>query len=507
MAKFKDLYDVVIIGSGLAGMMTAIFLQKQGLQTCVLEKNAQIGGNLQTFKRDRTKFDTGVHYIGGVEKGQPFYPYLKYFDILDNIDLEKLDEDGYDRISFEGDNTTYLHGQGYEKFIQNLSTQFPGHESEIQAYCDLIQSTCKKFKLYRIGLPHEESQEFELFSLSAKEVIEGITSNKKLQSVLAGSIMLYAGNETSPFYIHALISNSYILSAYKMKYSDQMIKHLRKQLKELGGEIHINAEVVKLANNEKFVEHVELQDGTQIKGNYFVSNIHPTLTYRMLDTEYFRKVYTQRMLTLPNTISVFILYIKLKPHSIPYRKYNQYHFFTDDVWNIHEYDDNQWIKGLAIFNSPSEEHPEFTKTMCLMAYMKYDEVKQWEDTFNTTLSENDRGKEYLDFKEEKSKALISALGSVYPGIEEHIETYYSASPLTQRDYIGSIEGGIYGINRETTDPMRSFIRANTKLKNLFLAGQNTVLHGALGVTVSATLAASAILGEEVIIADILAKQD
>lgn len=42
-------YDVVIIGSGLGGMLSVVMLARTGMKVCVLEKNKQIGGCLQTF--------------------------------------------------------------------------------------------------------------------------------------------------------------------------------------------------------------------------------------------------------------------------------------------------------------------------------------------------------------------------------------------------------------------------------------------------------------------------
>jgi all-trans-retinol 13,14-reductase len=61
----KEQYDIVVVGSGLGGLVSAIILAKEGYSVCVLEKNNQFGGNLQTFVRDKTIFDTGIHYIGG----------------------------------------------------------------------------------------------------------------------------------------------------------------------------------------------------------------------------------------------------------------------------------------------------------------------------------------------------------------------------------------------------------------------------------------------------------
>jgi len=93
-------YDIVIIGSGLGGLVSAIILAKEGKSVCVLEKNNQYGGNLQTFVRDKTIFDTGIHYIGGLSEGQNLYNYFSYIGIMDQLRLKKMDEDSFDVISF-----------------------------------------------------------------------------------------------------------------------------------------------------------------------------------------------------------------------------------------------------------------------------------------------------------------------------------------------------------------------------------------------------------------------
>ena len=43
--------DVVIIGSGLGGLACGTILAKEGYKVCILEKNKQNGGNLQTYVR------------------------------------------------------------------------------------------------------------------------------------------------------------------------------------------------------------------------------------------------------------------------------------------------------------------------------------------------------------------------------------------------------------------------------------------------------------------------
>ena len=62
-------YDVVIIGSGLSGLQCAYILSKEGFSVCLVEKQRILGGCLQTFSRCGTVFDTGMHYIGGLDEG------------------------------------------------------------------------------------------------------------------------------------------------------------------------------------------------------------------------------------------------------------------------------------------------------------------------------------------------------------------------------------------------------------------------------------------------------
>ena len=139
----KKHYDVVVIGSGLGGLVSAIILAKEGYSVCVLEKNNQYGGNLQTFVRDKTIFDTGIHYIGGLGEGQNLYQYFKYIGIMDGLNLKKMDEDGFDIISFENHDQEFPHAQGYDNFINQLIQFFPEEREAIEKYCEAIVSNLR----------------------------------------------------------------------------------------------------------------------------------------------------------------------------------------------------------------------------------------------------------------------------------------------------------------------------------------------------------------------------
>ena len=110
---------VIIVGSGLGGLVCGYILAKNGYRVTILEKHYQIGGCLQTFTRNGVKFDTGMHYIGSLEKGQILYTFFKYLDLLDNIKVVPLDRDGFD--VFRIGNNTYRYAYGPEHFIDTMA--------------------------------------------------------------------------------------------------------------------------------------------------------------------------------------------------------------------------------------------------------------------------------------------------------------------------------------------------------------------------------------------------
>lgn len=77
-----------------------------------------------------------------------------------------------------------------------------------------------------------------------------------------------------------------------------------------------------------------------------------------------------------------------------------------------------------------------------------------------------------------------------------IEKVHTTTPLSYRDYTGTIDGSAYGIVKNYQYPQISFVSTRTKLKNLFLTGQNLNVHGALGVTLTAMLTCSEFVGQE-----------
>lgn len=483
----------------MGGLVSALILAKEGLKVCVLEKNNQYGGNLQTFSRDKLIFDTGVHYLGGLSQGQNLNQYFSYLEIMDELELQKMDEDGYDKITFEDDPVEYPHAQGYKNFVKQLSEFFPHEKENLESYCEEIQYVCSQFPRYNvIG---KENYNEEILHLNTKRFIESITSDKKLQSVLLGSNFLYAGDsENVPFYVHALTVNSYIQSAYKcVKGGSQISKLLIRKLRQYGADVHKHAEVSEMVFTNDVLTSVKTKSGKEYYAKKFISNIEIRSIIQLIGEERLKKSFLNRVLSWEPVPSCFSVYLVLKPHTIPNFNYNIFHYSSEEsVWNAYRYDKKKWPETYMLSSTPSKHYPEFAESLTAISYMDFDEVKAWENTINTVANQHERGKQYEQFKQEKTERMIDALEKKIPDLRSSIKAVYTSSPLSYRDYIGSFKGNMYGYVKSSENPLKTMVSPRTKIDNIFLTGQSVNMHGILGVTIGAFNTCAEILGKDLI---------
>lgn len=494
-------FDILIIGSGMGGLVCADILGREGYKVCVVEKNKQIGGCLQTYVRDKVIFDSGVHYLGGLGEGQNLYQVFKYLGIMDKLKLQKMDEDVFDKILIENDDKEYAYAQGYENFIARLLKDFPGEEKALHLYCDKVKEVCSKFPLYNLRSGGDINEKTSVLEIDTKTFIESITGNKKLQAVLAGNNMLYVLQaDKTPFYVHAMILNSYIESSWKCIDGGSVIgRIMAKNIREQGGTILRNKEVKKIIVENGKAAAVQLADGSKIYADHFISNMHPARTLEMTETDLIKNAYRSRIKGLENSIGGFIINIVFKKDAYKYHTNNYYYHKEGHIWNMTAHTEANWPLCYAVFFSASSRSVEYAESMTILAYMRYDEVKQWEHTFNTVSAEDDRGAEYEAFKKRKAEILISCVEGKFPGLREAIQSYYTATPLSYRDYIGNGDGSMYGIVKDHTNPLKTFISPRTKLPNLYLTGQNLNLHGVLGSAMSGLVTCIAFMGNESIV--------
>ncbi|MDD2703061.1 MAG: hypothetical protein PHC33_03540, partial [Candidatus Omnitrophica bacterium] len=119
----------------------------------------------------------------------------------------------------------------------------------------------------------------------------------------------------------------------------------------------------------------------------------------------------------------------------------------------------------------------------------YAQVRQWADS-----SVGKRPQLYAEYKARKAQEIIRRIGDFYPQYRRTFTALDAASVLTFRDYLCSPDGSAYGIKQKIS---QFNLFGKLPLRNLYAAGQSSVLPGLVGAMVSSFVVARGIVGKEI----------
>lgn len=154
--------NVIVIGSGFAGMSAASFMAKEGWQVTVIEKHATPGGRARQLKEDGFMFDRGPSFYWMPDI---FERYFAEFgkNVADYYTLRRLDpsyriywNDGYTDMPADLD--------GLRSFFESLE---PGSATKLDEY---LKGAAYKYKVginnlvYKPGLSFTEFMDWETIS-------------------------------------------------------------------------------------------------------------------------------------------------------------------------------------------------------------------------------------------------------------------------------------------------------------------------------------------------------
>ena len=497
--------SVVIIGGGLGGLFTGAILAKEGLHVTVLEKNATIGGGLQTFRRFGEVFDTGMHVIGGLQPGGNIWHICRYLGILDQVSIRDVDAEGMDHLYFSEDQRHYVIPKGREAFVSSLATQFPEEADGLQRYVDAIFALSEEVDLFYLRPARTDMvSHSEAFLTAADDLIARYIRDERLRSILAYMNPLYGGRgQQTPAYVHAIISVLYINGTSRFvggssHFADLLAEVITKQ----GGEVVTGDGVEWIEVQERQVQYVKTRKGRTYQADWYISDVHPCTLIRLMDQKALPKSYRERLDSIPNAYSAFSLYVKMKPDTFPYMNYSEYYMTRyADVWHFGD-SEKPWPLGFMLMTPPEPEQGSYSRKVLVTAPMTFDHVRRWEDT--TT---GHRGADYEAWKQEMADRLLTQVEELHPGFREQMMTVNTSSPLTIRDYYGVKEGAISGFSKDCRNITLSMVPVVTKVRNLLLTGQNNNLHGFCGVPLTAILTCEAILGQNYVLEKIHSCKD
>ena len=483
---------VVIIGGGLGGLFCGAILAKEGLLVTVLEKNATIGGGLQTFTRFGEVFDTGMHVVGGLQPGGNIWRICRYLGIGGKVRVREVDPDCTDRLYFAEDRRYYTIAKGREAYVETLAKDFPHERENLRRYVDALYALTEELDLFYLRpMRTDLYNHSDDFLMAADDFIAKYISDRRLRSVVAYMNPLYGGRGgRTPAYVHALISVLYINGASRfVGGSSHFADLLADVIREHGGEVVAGDAVTWVEVNNRRVAYVKTAKGSQYEADWYISDIHPCTLLKLMDESAFPKAFRRRMEEIPNSYSAFSLYIKMKKDCFPYINHSEY--FTrryDEIWNFCS-DGSSWPMGFLLMTPPEENQGPWSDKVLVTAPMQFDMVRRWEDT-----TVGRRGEDYEQWKQQRTDELLALVEELHPGFREAIEAVNASSPLTIRDFYGVKEGAICGFSKDCNNITLSQLPVVTKVSNLLLTGQNNNLHGFCGVPLTAINTCEAILG-------------
>ncbi|HQW87802.1 MAG TPA: all-trans-retinol 13,14-reductase, partial [Flavobacteriales bacterium] len=226
---------------------------------------------------------------------------------------------------------------------------------------------------------------------------------------------------------------------------------------------------------------------------------HPAAVLDIITGDGVRPAYRNRVKAMDNTIGTFCVHLALRPGSFPYHDHNHYHFADHDVWAPMDPGSSRQRGQFMLFTPLMHGDDGTVDAVSIMTFMPYAEVARWAGTRNTVAEPGGRDADYEAFKHRAAEEVLEHVHRRYPALRDAITGRWTTTPLTFRDYIGCPEGTTYGIQKEASAPMRTYLSPRTKVPNLFLTGQNINLHGILGVTVSSVVTCAELLGKRYLV--------
>lgn len=453
-------YDVLIIGSGLGGLECGALLAQKGLRTLVLEGSHQPGGCMQSFRRGGLHYDTGLHYVGGLAPGQTMHKAFGQLGLLD-LPWERMDE-AFDRVIIAGRHFAFH--QGYQAFVDGLAKDFPHQREALQSY------------VWRLQHVTEEDMEVDAYDYLSKT----FSDEMLLNVVSAAAMKTELKRESLPLFNFAHTCSSYIESSWRLRGDGNLlVNKLIDTISKAGGEVRTDSRVVRLTETDGHISKAVCADGSTYEAGYFISDIHPAVLCQMLeDCPSVRKAFRRRMASAENTTGMFTAQLSIKPGALRYFAHNVFVYDKPNVWTMTE--ENDPVKGVMVSARVPEDGSDMLRQIDLLTPMPWQECKEWEDT-----KVGHRGEDYKAFCKQKTEQCLTLAEQYIPGLRDMVEHCYTSTPLTYRDYLGSPEGGAFGMRKDCRAPMLSFHSVSTPLPNLLLTGQSIILPGIEGVTMTA----------------------
>ncbi|MCX6320665.1 MAG: phytoene desaturase family protein [Bacteroidia bacterium] len=488
--------SAVIIGAGIGGIATAIYLAKNGYNVNVYEKNPVPGGRCGQLIRDGHRFDLGATMLMMPGIYREVFQSLG-IPLFENNDIKQL-EDLY-KIYFDN-NEVIAFSPDKNKMKIQLEKIEPGSFEKSQKYVSA------GYEIFQLGINKLIGRNFDnLFQfanfknvgmlIKLKTYISNYRYVKKFFRYphlrMAYTFQnIYVGQ--SPFNSPALFS---MVPAAELTEGSffpiggmfNLVERLLSEAKSSGVQFHYNKPVKNIRVKGKKAESVVLDDGSEIRADIIVANADLPYVYRKLLPDRGKSKRLDRMKYSCSAIcyhwGLDKVYPQLGHHSV---------FLSDG-----------FREGLdRIFKDKSvSDHPSFY--VHAPARTDPSAAPQNQDTLSVIVGaghiDKNKKQDWDDMKKKTRTAVIQRLKQLgLKDLDEHIKFEICYTPENWESACNISRGSVFGSLAHNIFQMGYFRPHNnhSRYKNLFFVGGSTHPgNGIPNVLLSAKLTTERILNK------------
>jgi phytoene desaturase len=486
--------SAVIIGAGIGGIVTAIYLAKNGYDVTVFEKNSAAGGRCGQLVRDGHRFDLGATmlimpgiYIEVFESlGIPLFENNK---IKPLADLYKIYFDNNDVFAFSPDK-------------EKMETQ---HEMiEAGSFGKSQKYVVDGYEIFQIGMNKLIGRNFDnLFQfanfrnigmliklktyISNWKYVKKFFRNPHLRMAYTFQ-NIYVGQ--SPFDSPALFSMVPAVELTEGSFFPEggmfsIVEKLLSAANSSGVGFNFNKPVKEIRVTGKKAESIILEDGSEIKADIIVANADLPYVYRKLLPDRRKSRRLDRMKYSCSAIcfhwGLDKIYPQLGHHSVFLA--DRFREGLDSIFKDKSVSDNPSFYIHAPVRTDPSAAPVHQDTFSCIVGAGHVDIKKKQDWDN--------------LKQKTRKAVIQRLKQVgMEDIEEHIKFEICFTPESWESVCNISRGSVFGSLAHNLLQMGYFRPHNqhTRYKNLYFVGGSTHPgNGIPNVLLSAKLTAARIL--------------
>jgi all-trans-retinol 13,14-reductase len=505
----QEEYDVIVIGSGMGGLVSAALMSRAGLRTLVLEHHFAAGGNTQVFRRKKMfDFDVGLHYIGDCGPGGLYQTVAGQLGLADKLEFLPMDRDGFDTLIYP--DLEFRVPAGWENYENRLKETFPEESRAIERFLAYM-------KALTAGTPGGPNPEIEAMerrlgkpwdASTLGDVFDGLECSLRLRSVLSAESGTYgAPPSRASAALHAGILSHYMRGAYYLRGGSRvLIDALVSAIEENGGRIRLRSRVCKILLENGRAAGVELAKGEVFRARYVVSNADAKRTLlEMVGEENISAALSERLRAYRMALPMFIVYLALQvdPRELGLRNSNYFLNPTYDPEALYAscYAGEVPEKPAAFITIASLKDPD-SRNIAPEGYTNLQVMTVAPSSLTSWGAEKGPASggryrhttPYTVVKRTLQERLLETTEEMMPGLLKNVYWCESATPLTQERFTLSTGGTSYGFEHTPDQFGERRLAVQTEIPGLLLCGANTQFgHGIAGAMVGGLVAGNTVI--------------